>query len=38
VLNYGRTLASGAPEQVLSDPRVVAAYLGKARKLLAAEG
>ncbi|MGH7635732.1 MAG: ATP-binding cassette domain-containing protein [Gemmatimonadaceae bacterium] len=28
VLNYGRTLASGAPGQVLSDPDVVAAYLG----------
>jgi branched-chain amino acid transport system ATP-binding protein len=28
VLNYGRTLASGAPERVLSDPSVVAAYLG----------
>jgi len=28
VLNYGRTLASGAPELVLSDPDVVAAYLG----------
>jgi branched-chain amino acid transport system ATP-binding protein len=28
VLNYGRTLASGAPDQVLSDPEVVAAYLG----------
>jgi branched-chain amino acid transport system ATP-binding protein len=28
VLNYGRTLASGAPDQVLSDPTVVSAYLG----------
>jgi branched-chain amino acid transport system ATP-binding protein len=28
VLNYGRTLASGAPELVLRDPNVVAAYLG----------
>ena len=28
VLDYGRTLAEGAPAQVLSDPRVVAAYLG----------
>ena len=29
VLNYGRTLASGAPDQVLSNPGVVAAYLGR---------
>jgi branched-chain amino acid transport system ATP-binding protein len=28
VLNYGRTLASGASELVLRDPNVVAAYLG----------
>ena len=28
VLNYGRTLASGATELVLRDPNVVAAYLG----------
>jgi branched-chain amino acid transport system ATP-binding protein len=28
VLNYGRTLASGAPDAVLSDPEVIAAYLG----------
>jgi branched-chain amino acid transport system ATP-binding protein len=28
VLNYGRTLASGKPGQVLRDPNVVAAYLG----------
>lgn len=27
-LNYGQTLASGTPEQVLSDPAVVQAYLG----------
>jgi branched-chain amino acid transport system ATP-binding protein len=29
VLDYGRTLAEGAPEAVLQDPRVVAAYLGR---------
>jgi branched-chain amino acid transport system ATP-binding protein len=29
VLDYGRTLASGAPHEVLHDPRVVTAYLGK---------
>src|SRR5262249_44673275 len=28
VLDYGRTLAEGAPDEVLRDPRVVAAYLG----------
>jgi branched-chain amino acid transport system ATP-binding protein len=31
VLNYGKTLASGAPEAVLQDAAVVAAYLGSAR-------
>jgi len=31
VLNYGKTLASGAPEAVLQDPAVIAAYLGTAR-------
>ena len=28
VLDYGRTLADGAPEKVLTDPKVVAAYVG----------
>jgi branched-chain amino acid transport system ATP-binding protein len=28
VLEYGRTLASGPPETVLNEPKVVAAYLG----------
>lgn len=31
VLNYGRTLASGTPEAVLSDPQVISAYLGVRR-------
>jgi branched-chain amino acid transport system ATP-binding protein len=30
VLNHGRTLASGVPDKVLSNPEVVAAYLGTA--------
>jgi branched-chain amino acid transport system ATP-binding protein len=29
VLNYGRTLAEGAPAEVLSHPDVVRAYLGR---------
>src|SRR5262245_25153470 len=29
VLDYGRTLAEGPPAQVLKDPQVVAAYLGR---------
>ena len=28
VLHYGSELASGPPEQVLSDPRVIKAYIG----------
>jgi branched-chain amino acid transport system ATP-binding protein len=28
VLNYGRTLASGPPEQVLNSPEVIRAYIG----------
>jgi branched-chain amino acid transport system ATP-binding protein len=28
VLDYGRTLAEGEPGAVLTDPRVVAAYIG----------
>ncbi|WP_428977661.1 hypothetical protein [Pseudoxanthobacter soli] len=31
VLNYGKRLADGDPEAVLSDPAVQAAYLGRAR-------
>ena len=28
VLDYGRTIAEGAPESVLKDPNVLGAYLG----------
>jgi ABC-type branched-subunit amino acid transport system ATPase component len=31
VLNFGRVLAEGAPEVVMRDPKVVDAYLGRAR-------
>ncbi len=31
VLHYGRTLASGAPEAVLGDARVIEAYLGQSQ-------
>ena len=27
-MHYGRTIAEGAPERVLNDPNVLAAYLG----------
>jgi branched-chain amino acid transport system ATP-binding protein len=30
VLDYGRTIAEGAPQAVLNDPSVLAAYIGKA--------
>jgi branched-chain amino acid transport system ATP-binding protein len=33
VLDYGRTLAEGAPGDVLKHPRVIAAYIGTAAAL-----
>ncbi len=33
VLDYGRTLAGGAPREVLKDERVFAAYVGRAGAL-----
>jgi len=33
VLDYGRTLAEGPPEEVLSNERVIAAYMGRASRV-----